>query len=188
MDPRIVHEWIDQLYDKYHERLYKIAYKQLWNKSLAEDMVQEVFLTLTVKYDEVKDKPDIGGWLGLAVKNKVKNEHQRRHYQYEKPLDDTKSGSSFRPVEDSFVNDFFSVLPPGLSSQERRILFYRIEAKYSYEQISLLMGLAPSTCRSKFTHAKLHCKILLIKNKNFSKSNNILAPQTNIKDRSWKDV
>lgn len=59
-------EWFDQLYREHSARLTKTAFHVLLDRQLAEDMVDETFLTLLYAQRELIQHPNIGGWLTVT--------------------------------------------------------------------------------------------------------------------------
>ena len=82
-----VHDWVQQSWDRYNKKLLLTAFYMTEDSELAADMVQEVFLTLLTKYEEVKDYENIQAWLVKALKFRVQSELQRAHYKRELPLE-----------------------------------------------------------------------------------------------------
>ena len=56
------------------------------------------------------------------------------------------------------IKEYF---PPGLLESEQKILILRIEKQLSYTEISQVLCLPESSCRSRFFRAKEHLKSLL---------------------------
>lgn len=56
------------LYDRYWEMLYRKAYTRLGNSSDAEDIVQDLFVTLWRNRLAIKPEPDLGLYLFVALK------------------------------------------------------------------------------------------------------------------------
>lgn len=61
-------EWFDQLYREHSARLFKQAYYVLHNSHLAEDLVEETFLILLYKQQDLVKHPNLAGWLSLTLK------------------------------------------------------------------------------------------------------------------------
>ena len=61
----------NSLYWKYHSAVYANALKLIKDKSIAEDIVQDVFITLWEKRDTIDPKLDIVGWLFVVSHHKT---------------------------------------------------------------------------------------------------------------------
>jgi len=67
-----------QLCRKYHAAVYANALKLTRNAQVAEDIVQEVFITLWEKRQDIDPKKDISGWLFVISYNKSINILKRK--------------------------------------------------------------------------------------------------------------
>lgn len=66
------------LFWKYHPALFANAYKLVRNTELAEDIVQEVFITLWEKRSTLDPDRDIAGWLFVICYNKSIDQLKRQ--------------------------------------------------------------------------------------------------------------
>lgn len=136
--------------------MVRIAFHLLGDQELAKDIAQNTFLTLLTKHDQLRNHPNIEGWLRLTVRNLVWNEQQKAHYSVEIPL---------RPdYESAVVVDapgFLSSLPPGLKEGERQILYFFYEVGLTHEELAIRLGCTPEACRMRLYRAKKHCHDLL---------------------------
>jgi len=66
-----------QIYSLHWKKLYNDAYKRLKSRELAEEAVQEIFTNLWVKRHSLQINTTIGGYLHLAVVNKVIDYHRK---------------------------------------------------------------------------------------------------------------
>lgn len=66
------------LYWRYHAAIYANAVKLLKNNSIAEDIVQDVFITLWEKRHLIDPKQDIAGWLFVVCHHKSVDQLKRK--------------------------------------------------------------------------------------------------------------
>jgi RNA polymerase sigma-70 factor (family 1) len=66
-----------EIYSRYWKKLYSDAYKRLKNKELAEEAVQEIFTNFWIKRQSLQINTTVGGYLHLAVVNKVIDYHRK---------------------------------------------------------------------------------------------------------------
>ena len=62
-----------EIYDRYFDALYVHAYRRLGDKDEAEDTVQEIFVILWEKRQQIELKGNLSGYLYTAVRNKIFN-------------------------------------------------------------------------------------------------------------------
>jgi RNA polymerase sigma-70 factor (family 1) len=60
-----------QLYKALWKKLYSLAYNHLHDKSLAQEIVQEVFVKLWLNRNDIKNVSDADAYLSRALRNKV---------------------------------------------------------------------------------------------------------------------
>lgn len=153
--------WFDQLYTKHYKRLMQTAFYSLHDMSLAEDMVEEVFLTLLYKQHSLMKHPNIPGWLSLTLKNIIDDELKSAWRKYEVPLVFDEDA----PVRDTYKHPLKDLLPEKLSHKEREILILLLEKQLSYNEISQKLGISEANCRIRAYRARVHCRELMEKEK-----------------------
>lgn len=150
--------WFVTIYKANYSRLVKMANYMLWDKDMVEDIVQSAFSTLLIKREELRDHPNIAGWLTLVVRNLVDNEQNRARNTREVPL-----FPEYEPAADEPLPDFMSLLPPGLKESERQILYLHIEVGLTHKEIAARLGCKPEACRMRLSRAKQRCRELYLK-------------------------
>ena len=58
----------DYLYEKFFSKLYATAYKRLKNRTLTEEVVQELFISIWERRKELKINTTINAYLFSAIK------------------------------------------------------------------------------------------------------------------------
>lgn len=66
-------EWLEKIMDSYGERLTKLAYNYVKDWKLAEDIVQEVFLTCYKHYEKKDSIVSFKSWIFRITINKAKD-------------------------------------------------------------------------------------------------------------------
>jgi RNA polymerase sigma-70 factor, ECF subfamily len=79
-------EMFRELHNRYVLQLSNQAYKILQDADLVKDLVQDAFLTLFLKKDELPKELNTGAWLTTVIKNKclnaLRDQHSRtRHHR-----------------------------------------------------------------------------------------------------------
>lgn len=157
-----IEEWFDPIYTKYFDQMVRLAFGILDDWQLAEDVVQNTFITLLMKQGQLRDHCNIHGWLVKTVRNRIGNELQRACRNLEVPLlPKHESTAAETPV------DFLSVLPPELNESEKHILYLFYEVGFSHEEIAVQLGCTSTACRMRLYRAKKHCQECWGKDKNY---------------------
>lgn len=113
--------WFDSIYAANYPRLVKVAYYILWDENTVEDIVQNAFSTLLIKQKQLRDHPNISGWLTITVRNMADNERKRARYTREIPI-----LPEHEPAASEAQPDFLSLLPSELSKDEKQILYLHL--------------------------------------------------------------
>lgn len=160
---------ISETYNREQGKLKGFVRKQLDNNEDAEDIVQEVFMTLTDGFDDILNFTGVVNWLYAVAKNKIIDFKRKK-----KPsrLDDQKSGEtendevlhlsdilpSFENLPDDKmmqdliwdqINLSLDKLP---ETQKQVFLLHELEG-YSFNQISEVTGLGINTLLSRKRYA-----------------------------------
>lgn len=154
MQPKGSSYW-EQLIDTHQTRLFRIAYREVGDWHLAEDLVQDTIMTALLKKEELINHPNPGAFLTQVLNYKISNE-LRRHYHTEAPYDDSLS-----PHADGFDVGLLEVLPEKLSEDEKQLLIWRYQYEMSYREIANRLGISEDGCRSRVCRIRDKCRQLL---------------------------
>lgn len=150
-------EFIDLLCNDYGDALYQYAARQVHDLELAKDLVQEVFLLLTIRAAHVYTHQNPPGWLFKVMGNLILREQKKPYH----------SDVSLMSDEISLLGcadeHFFQLLPGGLSDAECELLTLRIEKKWDYETIAEYKGITVDACRQRMSRAVRKCRKLMKK-------------------------
>lgn len=89
---------IEKIFREHHKMLCKVAYALVKDKSVAEDIVQDVFLTLWRKRNQLLIDSNLKGYLYRAVSNSCLNylqSYHKRNFKATESFDDKALGASF---------------------------------------------------------------------------------------------
>ena len=74
-------EQLNKIWKTYHPQLINFVKRRVKDKSVAEDIVQDVFLKAQLKFDTLKDYNKIRGWLFQITRNSIID-----YYRKNKPI------------------------------------------------------------------------------------------------------
>ncbi|WP_338768426.1 sigma-70 family RNA polymerase sigma factor [Bernardetia sp. ABR2-2B] len=156
----------EALYRLYAGKVMTTCIRYAKSREEAEDMLQEVFLIIFKKINQVKKFEALGGWIRqVAVHKAIDIYHkQKKHFghlsdealMYESDTKDT----ALDMLSAEELIKLIRELPQGY-----RVVFnlYIIEG-YKHEDIGKLLGISESTSRSQLTKAKQALRKILATN------------------------
>lgn len=76
------------IYDRYKNVMYRHAYRKTGDREEAQDVLQDVFLNLWNKRDQVSEEENVSGYLYTAIRNRILNlfSHKKVRTRYEASL------------------------------------------------------------------------------------------------------
>lgn len=150
-------DWVRSLYDQYAPDLYRLARHRLRDPDLAHDLVQEVFLTLVAKAEQVRDHPKPIAWLLKTMEYKLLQEFDRQERKKNREAPEAEL-TWLTDGYDPTAHSIDQVLPAQLTEKERTVLKLIYEEGLSYRETALRLGVAPATCGTWIHRAKQKCK------------------------------
>ena len=146
---------IVELYKSSFDRMHAVAYRELGDSAMAEDIVHETFLVLLTRKQDLVTHVNPGGWLMTVMMNLIRNS-KRKMDNLVLQLDEAclqYGEAAPEPLE--------HLLPSGLSADDRQIIIWRYEQQLGSREISDRLGISESGCRSRLHRAVQRCSELL---------------------------
>jgi len=140
---------LDALVSEYGEKLLRYAASILYNHHDAQDVVQDVFLSVYQKPTGFKGG-NLSAYLYKITYNKSINKIRRRRFQL---FSDIPEDTIAPPSCDGFSDETLQAMS-FLKPDERAVLYGRIMEEMSYEELSVMMGKSPAALRKKYERAK----------------------------------
>jgi RNA polymerase sigma factor (sigma-70 family) len=169
-------EWAQkELYDVYSSELFAICYRYATDSNEAKDILQESFIRIFTHLQQYNGSGSLIGWMKRVVVNTSLNYIKKHKKEIITPLDFSSekvqenfdSTTSYIDTKD-IINAFLQLDYP-----YRTILGLHILEGYSYKEISQILGLEETTCRTRVHRAKSRLKEII----HFD--NNIIAIKNN---------
>ncbi|HMU40022.1 MAG TPA: sigma-70 family RNA polymerase sigma factor [Pseudomonadota bacterium] len=160
----------------YQDKVYNLVYRMLGNQAEAEDVAQEVFVTLFKCIDTFRGDSKFSTWLYRVAANHCKNRIKylkRRAHKQTGELDDAAEAEMLgstqgtlgeqhaSPVEALEGQEIHHILQRAitkLDEEHRLLLVLRDVEEMSYEEIVQVTGLAEGTVKSRLHRARLQLK------------------------------
>lgn len=169
------------IYEKYKTYVYSLCLRMTHDPSLAEDLMQDIFLHVWRKISSFKGTAMFRTWLYRVSVNMVLL-HFRRHKMNTLSLDnDTLPSAEIKIAESTVQPDMEEHISlrrtlGDLAPRYRRVLMLHDLHGYRHEDISHLLGITSGASRSQLHKARVKLRIALGKSPRVKKPHVVEAP------------
>lgn len=158
-----------ELFDRYRNKVFSIAWKFTSDEATTEDLVQEIFIKIWLHRAKLSGVNNFNSYLNAVTKNHIFNHlrklaverHTRARISIINSSTDVKASDSIGYKElENLINEAVSNLPP---QQKRAYEFSRLQG-LKHEEIAELMGISRSTVKGHIMGALNYIKHFLAAN------------------------
>ncbi len=162
-----------ELVRTYQHKVFNIVFRILGDRHEAEDVAQEVFITVFKHIDSFRGDAKFSTWLYRVAtnhaRNRVKYLSRRARKKHQDIMDtpegdmaDNPLGSQLaRPDKQAQAHELEVIIQQGLAllgSEHREIIVLRDIENLTYQEISTITGLAEGTVKSRLFRARVALK------------------------------
>jgi len=159
-----------ELIEAHRDRVFNITFRMLGNRAEAEDVAQEVFITVFKTIDSFREEAKFSTWLYRVTVNHCKNRIKylaRRHDRDRDELDDTTTngvngtiGAPLPAAPDhalagAQMEKLLQEAIANLEEEHRVVVVLRDVEDLSIEEICDITGLPDGTVKSRLHRARL---------------------------------
>lgn len=166
----------ESLMQSYQGPIFNMLFRMIGNREEAEDLAQEVFITVFKRIDTFRGESSLATWIYRIASNHCINRKKyltrRRHYDKRSfddvgdrdQLGDGRAGVSERvPRPDEMAEGFqmerlIQEAISSLDEEQRLVVVLRDVQNLSYEEIGEITGLPPGTVKSRLHRARMALK------------------------------
>lgn len=146
-----------RIYDKYRDDLVRIAAGLANDVSVAEDVVQEVFLTLVRSAGRCKIRRNLKGYLTTCVANRIRDLGSKKSAQNPVSLDDIEPVASDAKGPDQCVacdEEFESIYRAMalLPYEQKEAVILHLQGSIKFREIAELQGTSIKTTLSRYCY------------------------------------
>ncbi|GGH24500.1 DNA-directed RNA polymerase sigma-70 factor [Dyadobacter endophyticus] len=148
----------EEIHRRYFGRLYAHAFKMLGNAADAQDVVQDVFITLWTKGTAIQLHTGLAGYLYTAVRNRVLNLiEQDKTYRHHlsalaRFLDETPVQGS-NAADEELLFSLFEAEIDKLPRKMKEVFELRRQGDLSYSEIADQLSLSDHTVKKQIGNA-----------------------------------
>ena len=137
---------------------FSLAFKYLLNKELAEDAVQNLFLKLWLKKEEIDETKPINRYLFTMLKNDLLNtlrDSKKNIYLLEDclsmvlELEDNSQNENLKQEQMNIIQQALEQLSP----QRRKVFEMKVSGKYSNQEIADKLNLSINTIKFQYSQS-----------------------------------
>lgn len=146
------------VYKTYAAQTFSLAFKYLLNKELAEDAVQNLFLKLWLKKEEIDETKPINRYLFTMLKNDLLNtlrDSKKNIYLLEDclsmvlELEDNSQNENLKQEQMNIIQQALEQLSP----QRRKVFEMKVSGKYSNLEIADKLNLSINTIKFQYSQS-----------------------------------
>ncbi len=157
----------EAIYRKYYDLIYRYARRAMRGDDMeAEDVAQEVFWVAFQKWNVVENHPNIGGFLMVVAKNKIKKRMLKRSlilYNEEEMLE--ALADKLDDLDEYSMVDLCAAVEKSLSREELKILLQYYGFGRSVTEMAKRLGVGESCFKVRVMRMReklKHCIDLVI--------------------------
>ena len=150
-----------ELYRLFYKGMYNVCLRMVGDPADAEDVMQEAFLNAFRKIDTYQGKVSFGAWLKRIVINRSLDYLKKRRVKFEE-VNERSAGweeedGGCCDVDVKLIRSAIQSLPDGY----RVVLSLHLIEGYDHDEISQILNITNSACRTQFMRAKNKLKEIL---------------------------
>lgn len=163
-----VHLAFDELFDRYHQALYKNIFRLIRDRQISADILQDTFTALWQNRDKLDPNQSVSGWLfRVSYRNSIS--YLRKKRREETALEnfsfEIENDQSDR---DEYLAKLLESAIQRLSAQKRQVFtLCKLEGK-TYEEAALAMGISRHTVKEYLGSAVRNVKDFISKHPDIS--------------------
>jgi RNA polymerase sigma-70 factor (ECF subfamily) len=156
-------EEFTQLIESYRHEFYSYIHKQLWDKSLCDDIFSQSMMTAWEKRMNFEKGSNFRAWVYQIITYKCYTANKQKHRQGQVSLEDLHEDfepeDTFTPAfqGENWIQDCDEAIPKALGElqdKERSCLLLRAMGNYSYKEISEMVSIPMGTVMTHLHRAR----------------------------------
>jgi RNA polymerase sigma factor (sigma-70 family) len=155
-----------RIYEKYRTRLLKLANALSNDKDLAEDVVQDVFVSFAQSAKRLKISGNLRAYLATSVANRVRNRFRDDRSKQYVSLDSAEAIASTARTPQQWVTyseDMQKVddAIEQIQYEQREVVLLHVHGGMKFKAISQLQNVSINTVQSRYRYAVEKLRVLL---------------------------
>jgi RNA polymerase sigma-70 factor (ECF subfamily) len=135
--------------DLHKAMVYSILWHFLRDRSLAEELAQEVFLELHRSWKAIQTPGHMTAWLRRVTTHRAIDAARKRKLRPETPLEESGEPTVLERVHDSFLSTYLERVIASLPPQQRMVIILRYQEDMDIQEIASVMNMKASTVKTQ---------------------------------------
>jgi RNA polymerase sigma-70 factor (ECF subfamily) len=141
------------VYNHYKKPLYNYVWKMLNDRTLTEDITQNVFLKYFENLPVIKNSGSPGSWLFITARNEVFNLLRKKKTRSENYINEDADYASetdiIADIEEVEIKDIIENEIKNMNEDSKEIFILREYSGLSYREISHMLGIEESIIKGR---------------------------------------
>ncbi len=159
----------DELYERYHTRIFNFIKKQVREQQIAEDLTQEVFMRLFRSLESFDPERQLSSYLYKIAVNEIRRHYQKaaatQVFSLNEPVaegEDVRERAELMPSEDEgpegevsekMTRRTLRTLIDRLPPEQKMVVLLKVYNELTFEEIAAVMDRPLSTVLSRMRYA-----------------------------------
>lgn len=154
---------IGQVIERYHQDVYRYAFRLTGRQADAEDLTQQTFLIAQQKLGQLRDETKVDRWLFAVLRSRFSKNRSRRGPLYAGSMEmDMDAMAVEPPPSDEVDRELLARALNELADDFRVVLVMYYFEEASYKDIAQQLGIPMGTVMSRLARAKQRLREQLV--------------------------
>lgn len=157
---------LERIFEKYEQDLISLAGSLLDDANVAEDVVQDVWVSFARAARTLTIRQNLKGYLLTSVANRIRDVYRGNRHRQTVDLDEVGPVPNYEgsPLSMTIKTEQLETLRKSivkLPYAQREVLILRVQANLSFRRIAALQQVSLSTAQSRYRYGLQRLRVLL---------------------------
>ncbi len=156
---------LERIYQKYKADLLILAMALLNDKSVAEDVLHDVFVSFVQSLEKFRLTGTLKGYLLTCVANRARNANKtKRHQGIETDLKEPLCSDSDETTNSMICNEQLQQLSGAMAQlpyEQREVILLHHQAEMTFKKIAESLGISNNTAKSRYRYGLDKLRLIL---------------------------
>jgi RNA polymerase sigma-70 factor (ECF subfamily) len=142
-----------QALETHKAMVYSILWHFLRDRSLADEVAQDVFFELHRSWNSMKSPAHLVSWLRRVTTHRAIDQVRKRRSRPETTLTESGEPTVFEQVHDSFLSCYLERMVASLPAQQRMMIILRYQEEMEIDEIAAALDMKAGTVKTQIGRA-----------------------------------